>query len=222
MRRIPLALLTACAAVSFAQPAFASTTIWTGTGSNDSISWGQLGPSFTTVTSGTGVTSGAGVNATVTDGLADMQRLDEGNGWFGSFAPGAQLLWSGEFAPDTITITFAQAVMAVGAQIQSNLLAPFTARITLNDGSFFDINGTPDQNEGNTNPFLGASSDSANISSITFSMVNSGDFGFAIGGLQLITAPTPEPSTWAMMIIGFGIAGAAMRRRKRASGVALA
>lgn len=30
-------------------------------------------------------------------------------------------------------------------------------------------------------------------------------------------APVPEPATWAMMIAGFGIAGAALRRRARAS-----
>ncbi len=52
--------------------------------------------------------------------------------------------------------------------------------------------------------------------------------GSAITGLRLtstgnslesdtygVVAAVPEPSTWAMMLIGFGAAGASMRRRKR-------
>jgi hypothetical protein len=31
----------------------------------------------------------------------------------------------------------------------------------------------------------------------------------------LVTAPVPEPATWAMMIGGFGLLGAAARRRRR-------
>lgn len=33
--------------------------------------------------------------------------------------------------------------------------------------------------------------------------------------LQVTSAGVPEPSTWAMMIMGFGLAGAALRRRGR-------
>ena len=39
--------------------------------------------------------------------------------------------------------------------------------------------------------------------------------GTPISGDLLQTAPVPEPATWAMMIGGFGLAGAAMRRRAR-------
>ena len=43
-----------------------------------------------------------------------------------------------------------------------------------------------------------------------------------LSAFQLRTAPgvnavVPEPSTWAMMILGFGLAGAAHRRRRRAA-----
>lgn len=49
---------------------------------------------------------------------------------------------------------------------------------------------------------------------------NPADDGFVIGGInfQSVTvnvAAVPEPSTWAVMIIGFGMAGAALRRRRR-------
>jgi len=44
----------------------------------------------------------------------------------------------------------------------------------------------------------------------------SADFDFAV------TSDVPEPSTWAMMIIGIGLTGAAMRRRRSASAIAKA
>jgi phospholipase/lecithinase/hemolysin len=38
-------------------------------------------------------------------------------------------------------------------------------------------------------------------------------------GLSSLAAPVPEPATWAMLIIGFGAIGFAMRRRRRATPV---
>ena len=40
----------------------------------------------------------------------------------------------------------------------------------------------------------------------------------AFFGSRITTPAVPEPGTWAMMLIGFGAAGAAMRRRKRRGG----
>ena len=48
-----------------------------------------------------------------------------------------------------------------------------------------------------------------------------GDHAFVIGGLNFkpvtinVFHGIPEPSTWAVMITGFGLAGAALRRRRR-------
>lgn len=39
--------------------------------------------------------------------------------------------------------------------------------------------------------------------------------GIANYTLRNALAPVPEPSTWAMLILGFGVVGAALRRRKR-------
>lgn len=36
-----------------------------------------------------------------------------------------------------------------------------------------------------------------------------------IDAISGVVAPVPEPATWAMMIVGFGLIGAAMRRRTR-------
>jgi len=56
-----------------------------------------------------------------------------------------------------------------------------------------------------------------NLTNLTFA-ADSGSFltvGFGIDNLDLTGAPAvPEASTWAMMIIGFGMAGAALRRRQ--------
>lgn len=38
---------------------------------------------------------------------------------------------------------------------------------------------------------------------------------FSVGGDLRVTGPIPEPSTWAMMLMGFGAIGYSMRRRKR-------
>ncbi len=39
--------------------------------------------------------------------------------------------------------------------------------------------------------------------------------GSAVGEAQTPTAGVPEPATWAMMIAGFGLVGASLRRRRR-------
>lgn len=45
-----------------------------------------------------------------------------------------------------------------------------------------------------------------------------GTSGFLqVDNMSLSAAAVPEASTWAMMIVGFGVTGAAMRRRRRAA-----
>jgi hypothetical protein len=54
--------------------------------------------------------------------------------------------------------------------------------------------------------------------SYSFSITGAGEGGVPAGlGVRLDTAAAvPEPATWAMMIIGFGAVGSAMRRRRTA------
>jgi len=41
------------------------------------------------------------------------------------------------------------------------------------------------------------------------------DFGARSDSFNFEVAPVPEPATWAMLISGFALAGAAMRRRSQ-------
>ncbi|MEP7222701.1 MAG: PEPxxWA-CTERM sorting domain-containing protein [Novosphingobium sp.] len=47
-----------------------------------------------------------------------------------------------------------------------------------------------------------------------------GNAGSALQTTFAMVTATPEPATWAMMVLGFGIAGAALRRRRALSGPA--
>jgi hypothetical protein len=64
--------------------------------------------------------------------------------------------------------------------------------------------------------------DTANpFTSVTFNQSGADRFGFddlTIGDVGQVTNPpaVPEPATWAMMLTGFGLVGAAARRRKAA------
>ena len=49
----------------------------------------------------------------------------------------------------------------------------------------------------------------------SFASTSTGTFGGVV-----TAAPVPEPATWAMMLVGFGGLGVAMRSRRRASATA--
>ena len=42
---------------------------------------------------------------------------------------------------------------------------------------------------------------------------NYDDLGFVFTNVDAVVAPVPEPAAWAMMVAGFGLVGAGMRRR---------
>ena len=219
-----LLALTAGALVAFASPAQATVTLWDGTGANDTIQWAQLGPAFTSVSTPVSVISNNGLTGTTNDSDGSAQRLDEGNGWTGNFAPGDALLFN-NFS-GLINITFDTPVSAAGAQFMANLYGDFLARIWYDDGTFadlgFDVAGNSNGNEDDSAVFIGVISDSANIVGITYGLhLTQDSYGFAIGDVQLIDG-VPEPGTWAMMLLGFGAIGVAMRRRRRVSTLAQA
>ena len=53
----------------------------------------------------------------------------------------------------------------------------------------------------------------ANITSVRLTAATSGDWVF-IDNLTSVGGAVPEPASWAMLIAGFGVVGASMRRRR--------
>ena len=116
----------------------------TGAFANDTVDWGQLGPSFTLLTTAENWTStGAlytgqvGITGSLI-GTQNFERLDQGNGWSGNFLPGDHLLWNEGAQFQTgidIGVLFNNPSFGGGAQIQSDFFGPFTATLTAFDGS---------------------------------------------------------------------------------------
>ena len=52
-----------------------------------------------------------------------------------------------------------------------------------------------------------------NVETIRLTATNGGNAGVFFDNISVSTA-VPEPATWAMMIMGFGVAGALLRRRR--------
>lgn len=74
------------------------------------------------------------------------------------------------------------------------------------------------------NPVLkGAATRNAPSAARTFTLLADGGFDYMqLKSLKVTAAPAvPEPSTWAMMVVGIGVAGAALRRQRRAVRVSL-
>jgi hypothetical protein len=213
-------------------------------GAFDTINWSQIGPPFTTFSSPQSVVSAGGANASVSSAGNAFQILDQGpGGWTGNFAPGTPVLWDASKGPD-ITVSFANPVSGVGAQIQPDFWGNFTAQVTVYGttgnvlGSFtedgYSVSNDPSTCITNSqaicgaNPaiFIGVADTSADISKVTFDLTSAtlAPNDFAIGTLDFSgISPVPEPATWAMMIIGFLFLGfMGLRRKARNGAVAMA
>jgi len=124
--------------------------------------------------------------------------------WSGGYT--GQVLYSN--GATDFTINFDTAVGGFGLFAEPDPFEVHHFTLTLSDGS--TVSGDFDGNAGAG--FLGFVGDG--IVSATLSS----DVGFAFGDFYVTagTGAVPEPATWAMMIGGFALAGAAMRRRSAA------
>ena len=190
--------------------------------SGDFISWAQLGPTLTNVTSpATVVSNSTSITATVTNETDNFQRRNQGSGWNGNFSPGDALLWTNN-TPGPMDIFFATPVAGAGAQLQADIFGSFTATINVFNTSFnlvqsYTVPGVSSSAGDGSAIFLGVLDPTADISEISYSVVGGGTSDFAINQLNLNLNgggnPVPEPGT--MLLMGLGLAGAACMRRRQ-------
>ena len=185
----------------------------------DSITWSQLGESYASLSGAQSVTSGKGVNATVTSAGNTFQRRDQGNGWIGTFASGEALLWTAGVGPD-ITLTFDKAVNAVGAYLAADYYGPFTAQIMGGNGELLG-SYSAEGNSGQYNAFVGLQSSAYDIKSVTFSLSNAtnapNDFAIGtvqLGGVSTVPLPASAPMFGAALLGLAGLSLAAKRKVK--------
>src|SRR5215471_3423538 len=120
--------------------------------------------------------------------------------WAGGFANGANLIFQPNQS-DTTIVSFATPVKGVGTKVESDAFGPYTAYMDLFDASNnllgeVTVSGTSVGTPDDSIPYLGALSDTADISYVMF-WVNVGDPLFAKQGDLAFTTvdfnlPTPE------------------------------
>jgi len=203
-------------------------------GANDAIGWGQLnlpaGQAVQVYTGPLTVVSTNGNAATVSVGGDHMLvRVDQapGGDYYGNFPPGMQLIVTCANCPsggsdEPIVINFSQPVYGGGAQVGAGSYGPYNAIVMAFSGAHLQgtysvAATTTTDGLNNPAPFIGLLSDSPNITSLVFfaDSVSSVD-QTALGTVSLNVHPgVPEPSSWAMMLLGFTGLGFAFRQSQR-------
>lgn len=178
----------------------------------DTINFGALGPNFSLLPSPvSGVTvGGVGYDAFSPNGQQFM-RLDEGNGWAGEFAHGLPLLF--DRVSGAVTLIFTSGLSSIDLAAQANFYGAYTSSLAAYSGATLlgtvNASGFNDLTSEGTVPYLFFGG--TNITSIVITTTNDGA-GFAMGGVPV--TGVPEPSTWMMMLIGFGMVGLVVSSRR--------
>lgn len=157
------------------------------------------------------LTVGTSANATILTDPIDGPTLESfGSDMFGNNRDAAE--GTGSFT-DVFNFTLSAAWDA-NAEISTIILRSKDIDFSsiLLDGFGFDQVGF----DPNTEVWqLDVSSLAAGPHSVTVNGSISGPGGGAYSGTINVAPPVPEPATWAMMLLGFGAIGYAMRRRRR-------
>jgi hypothetical protein len=117
---------------------------------------------------------------------------------------------------EAFEVLLASAASAVGMNVYLNDFGPATLEYYSGAtllGSY-TFTATPSDKTDNW-VYFGALSSSAPITRFTWISTQGGLLNTGIDNIA--TGAIPEPSTWVLMLVGFGLAGAAMRRRHRQS-----
>jgi hypothetical protein len=197
-------------------------------GGNDTLDWGVLGPAGTNASNPFSINSTGGRSVQIGQaGASNFLRLDQGTGWNGNFAPGAELIWTiGANGPMTIDFANSDSVTAAGAQIQANFHGPFSATLQALDSSgnvlaSFNFDGNSNANGDDSAIFAGIqatggdSFDKLRIS-VPTTVFNPQDF--AINDLSFTAnAHNAVPLPGGVVLFGLGLAtlgtGQLVRRR---------
>jgi len=202
------------------------------------VDWTQWSPTFTTSTTNGGAASGVSglIGVTYSGELDNLLFNYPSWGPASTFSGGTvdnappaaggilQLVGGGGTGPDTITFSspVLNPVMAIWSLGQNNDPTQFvftTSNISLESGgpsneyngqSITLLGNTVDGVEGN-----GVIQFNGLVSSITWNNP-SPEFWYGITVGTAGVAGAPEPAAWAMMLLGFGGLGAAMRQRRKA------
>ena len=221
MRKILLSALAATSCFCFAGNANAGAFVCNNTGSASPLpACPHIGVDNVLLNSGTGLTvTGAthnGANVTYTAAGQSLTANPSGQATVGASDGTTNtltfLLTGGTFGFATFNVS-----PLVGNQANEAISLKITFLVgTTSQTVTIDTNGNND---------LGVfSNDGTQFSGLTFETQPGTTFFSDLRQLRLAeTLPVgtvPEPSTWAMMLIGFGAAGVAMRRRRRSGGLA--
>ncbi|WP_419807938.1 choice-of-anchor C family protein [Sphingomonas sp.] len=208
-------LLAAAAAVSFGSAADAQSF------ANGSFEDGAAPGSFTTLNGGSTVITGWTVTGNSVDYIGDYWNADTGSRSIdlnGNGQGGIQQTFS-TIAGRSYTVGFSLAGNPDGAP------ATKTVSTIASDGGAsqiytFDSSGSTRSNMGWL-PYTYSFLASGGSTTLSFASGDTGSYGAALDSVSVSLSAVPEPATWALMILGFGLTGGAMRRR-RATSVAFA
>lgn len=234
-------IIAACAALTLASPAAAVTLDFT-SATNSSVNGSPDGNTRTFSNGGISVTASAW----------SLNGVTLQNGWLGQYTHGLGVTNQGEDGSsnshtidnsgyqDFIILVFNQAV-----NIQSAVLYPFSVSGSTDNDAWVSYSALTSFNATTLNDLMARDYNVPGSASYNVSLNSAGQFGrvWLIGawnssapnrgtidqnvdGFKLasiaVTGAVPEPSTWAMMLLGFGAIGLATRRSRRNGALATA
>jgi hypothetical protein len=176
---------------------------------NNYVDWSQFGPAFTVVPNGS-VANADFFGTTVTVAKSSgsvMQRLDEGTGWNGNFAPGDALLWS--ISSAKIILDFSHNIWGGGAQLQRNNVGSFTGTLEAYDAGLnllgsFNLAGNSQSGADNSAIFMGIFSTNNDIRRLVF-FVDNATKNFAMNQVEFLQCFCPAPIPGTLVLLGSGL-----------------
>ncbi|MBI1322072.1 PEP-CTERM sorting domain-containing protein [bacterium] len=203
-----------------ANAAYYPITTQAGLNANANISIAALGSNGTIMTNPFTTSTSLGDPVTFTQFASASQRVNQGAGWNGNFAPNEPLLWTRFGGPVTMNFS-GPALKTFGLQIQPDIYGRFTAYVSVlnNVGGVlatFNFTGTSTNLGNDSALFIGVGSDSAttDFASVRIGILTGGNirnFAFNSPEFQVV----PEPSTYALAAVGVVTLAGIGRRRKR-------